>query len=90
MTQTWLLAWGGGEFIILLEDVHHAEDVARITKDIIDSLSIPFKLNEANNTVQIGTSIGISLYPQHAKTDASLIDHADIGFQNRAELFIVV
>ncbi len=75
---------GGDEFIILLEDVNHPDDVARIAKDIIDSLSIPFQLNEAN-TVQIGTSIGISLYPQHAKTDASLIDHADMALYHAKE-----
>lgn len=75
---------GGDEFIILLEDVNHPDDVARIAKDIIDSLSIPFQLNEVN-TVQIGTSIGISLYPQHAKTDASLIDHADMALYHAKE-----
>lgn len=67
---------GGDEFVVLLEDITHAEDVARVAEAIIVELSKPFCLTQSDN-VQIGTSIGISLYPQHGDTPEMLMDHAD-------------
>jgi len=39
-------------------------------------LSKPFKLSQSDD-VRIGTSIGISLYPQHGDNPEILLDHAD-------------
>ncbi|MDO9138921.1 MAG: diguanylate cyclase, partial [Methylobacter sp.] len=51
---------GGDEFVVLLEDIAHPEDAARIAAEIIAELSHPFQLSQCSD-VQIGTSIGISL-----------------------------
>ncbi|MGZ5075880.1 MAG: sensor domain-containing protein [Methylobacter sp.] len=67
---------GGDEFIVLLEDIAQPEDAARVAKEIIGDLSQPFCLIHSDN-VQIGVSIGISLYPQHGDTPELLMDHAD-------------
>ncbi|TAN70456.1 MAG: PAS domain S-box protein [Methylobacter sp.] len=67
---------GGDEFIVLLEDIAQPEDAARVAKEIITDLTKPFFLAQGNN-VQIGASIGISLYPQHGETPELLMDHAD-------------
>ncbi|MGZ4969345.1 MAG: sensor domain-containing protein [Methylobacter sp.] len=67
---------GGDEFIVLLEDIAQPEDAARVAKEIIADLTKPFGLNQ-NDSVQIGVSIGISLYPQHGDTPELLMDHAD-------------
>ena len=67
---------GGDEFIVLLEDITHPDDAARVAKEIIADISKPFKLSESDE-VQIGTSIGISLYPQHSDNSELLLDHAD-------------
>ncbi|MGZ5030293.1 MAG: PAS domain S-box protein, partial [Methylobacter sp.] len=67
---------GGDEFIVLLEDIAHPDDAARIAEEIIADLSKPFRLSQSDD-VQIGASIGISLYPQHADTPEMLLDHAD-------------
>lgn len=66
---------GGDEFVMLLDEISHHEDVARIANDIINTLSQPFVLQD--NKVQIGASIGISLYPQHGNIPETLIDNAD-------------
>jgi len=55
---------GGDEFIVLLEDISHPENAARIAEDIVADLSKPFQLSQSDD-VRIGVSIGISLYPQH-------------------------
>ncbi|MDD5755016.1 MAG: EAL domain-containing protein [Methylococcales bacterium] len=67
---------GGDEFIILLKDIVHVDDAARVAEFIVHDLSQPFQLVQSDN-VQIGASIGISLYPEHGEDPELLIDHAD-------------
>ncbi len=67
---------GGDEFIVLLEDIAQPEDAARVAKEIITDLTKPFFLAHGTR-VQIGASIGISLYPQHGDSPELLMDHAD-------------
>jgi len=67
---------GGDEFIVLLEDIAHPEDAARVAEEIIADLSKSFGVEQGED-IQISASIGISLYPQHGGTSALLMDHAD-------------
>ena len=67
---------GGDEFIVLLEDIAQLEDAARVANEIITCLTKPFYLAQGEN-IQIGASIGISLYPQHGDSLDTLMDHAD-------------
>jgi len=67
---------GGDEFVVLLEDIVHPEDAARVATEIISVLSKPFQLTQCSD-VQIGASIGISLYPEHGADYEMLMDHAD-------------
>lgn len=67
---------GGDEFIVLLEDITHSDDAARVAEEIIAEISKPFQLTLSDD-VRVGTSIGISLYPQHGDNPDLLLDHAD-------------
>ena len=67
---------GGDEFVVLLEDISHSQDAARIAEEIVADLSKPFKLSQSGD-VEIGASIGISLYPQHGDSSELLLSHAD-------------
>ena len=67
---------GGDEFIVLLEDINHPENAARIAEDIVADLSKPFQLSQSDD-VRIGVSIGISLYPQHGDSPEMLMNSAD-------------
>jgi diguanylate cyclase (GGDEF)-like protein/PAS domain S-box-containing protein len=67
---------GGDEFFVLLEDIAQPEDAARVAEEIIIELTKPFFLAHGD-TVLIGASIGISLYPQHGENIDELMDHAD-------------
>lgn len=69
---------GGDEFVILIEKVRQSKDVEKVAQKIISDLDKPFSLPQSK-TVQIGASIGISLYPQHGKTPDELIGHADVA-----------
>ena len=67
---------GGDEFIVLLEDITHKDDAAQVAAEIILALSKSFQLTQSND-VEIGVSIGISLYPQHGPSSEILMGHAD-------------
>lgn len=69
---------GGDEFTVLLSNITHQEDAGKIAEAIIAALAQSFRLS-LNDDVHIGTSIGISLYPQHDETPEKLMDHADLA-----------
>ncbi len=74
---------GGDEFIMLLEDITHSEDAARVAEQIIAILSKPFYLSQGDE-IRITASIGISLYPQHGDNPETLISYADAAL-NKAK-----
>jgi diguanylate cyclase (GGDEF)-like protein len=69
---------GGDEFTVLLTNIRHSEDAGRVAATIIAELARPFQLSLSDD-VRIGTSIGISLYPQHGDTPEKLMDQADLA-----------
>ncbi len=67
---------GGDEFVVVLEDIVRPEDAARVANEIISVLSKPFYLASGTD-VNIGVSIGISLYPEHGDNYGALMSAAD-------------
>ena len=68
---------GGDEFVVVLEDVSNPEYAAKVAENIIQTIQEPWQLNQHNAVVNIGTSIGISLYPDHGENSLDLLKHAD-------------
>ncbi|OAI22843.1 MULTISPECIES: EAL domain-containing protein [Methylomonas] len=66
---------GGDEFIVLLNDITHSDDVARIAQKTIDILTQPFTL-EGNDLV-VTASVGISVFPDDGKDSHTLLMNAD-------------
>ena len=66
---------GGDEFVIALIDMEHEDDILEIANKIIANLSEAFVINK--NIVNIGASIGISLYPDYAKNSDEIIKQSD-------------
>lgn len=66
---------GGDEFIILLSEVGSKSDVIQIAKKIIHKINKPFHIEE--HVINIGCSIGFSLFPEHSSDLQSLINIAD-------------
>ena len=76
---------GGDEFGLLLEDTDGVQAVNRIATALQKSLQLPFALS-SGTTVEIGVSIGISLFPDHGSNSDELIQHADAAlYQAKAE-----
>lgn len=69
---------GGDEFVVLLEHITDAKDAALVAENIVNELNKSFHLAQ-NHDVQIGASIGISLYPQDGENSITLIANADIA-----------
>ena len=66
---------GGDEFVILLPKFKEQQQVTATAKKVISELAKPF--NIAGETLQVGVSIGIALYPEHDDNPSHLIKHAD-------------
>lgn len=67
---------GGDEFTILMENTSNLDTINQYADDIIQLLKTPFRLPNGKDVV-IGTSIGISLFPDHGKTPEDLLQQAD-------------
>ncbi len=68
---------GGDEFNIVLTNVIRTEDIADISRKIVESFREPVFL--AGRELQITTSIGISIYPDDSEDVNSLLRYADIA-----------
>jgi len=66
---------GGDEFLIALSSVSHAHDVATVAAKLIESVSMPYLIE--NRTVSVTTSAGISIYPTHGADADTLMKRAD-------------
>ncbi|HTH44179.1 MAG TPA: EAL domain-containing protein [Oxalicibacterium sp.] len=72
---------GGDEFTVVLESIHHEENVANIALTINQALQQPFDLvrNTGLHKSRIGASIGISMFPRDGRDVETLIKNADIA-----------
>jgi diguanylate cyclase len=66
---------GGDEFILLLQNITCHQDVDSVADKVIQAISSPFIIG--GKQVQVGTSIGIVLYPEDCTDPASLVALAD-------------
>lgn len=68
---------GGDEFTVILPDIAGRGEAETVAKKIIAALSTPFQLGSQKQSVEIGTSIGIALYPADARDADALVKAAD-------------
>lgn len=66
---------GGDEFVILLTELNSAEDAATTAGRVMGSLAVPHHVEGAHLTVT--AAVGISLYPDDARSTAQLLSHGD-------------
>lgn len=76
---------GGDEFVIVLEDLPDAENAAELAKTLVQRMASPFFL-DGGQAVNIGTSIGIALFPSDGTDPEQLIQRADAAlYQAKAK-----
>ncbi|MBU3730008.1 MAG: EAL domain-containing protein [Beijerinckiaceae bacterium] len=84
---------GGDEFMILLDPVAETSTAMGLANDLINLVNEPVTI-ESGETLTVGVTIGISIYPDDAATIDDMMRHADLALnfaktagKGRAELF---
>ena len=67
---------GGDEFVVVLEDLPDESVAAAVADSLVRQLEPPFDL-DGGGAIQIGASIGVSLYPGHGAHPDALLRAAD-------------
>ncbi len=87
-----LARMGGDEFAVLLEDVDSLEEALEVSESVIAILSAEYVVEGV--TVNVGASLGISLYPDDSDSAGNLLKNADIAMyqaksqgKNRVQYF---
>jgi diguanylate cyclase (GGDEF)-like protein/PAS domain S-box-containing protein len=73
----------GDEFTLLLPGIHYAEDVATISRKLLDALRRPFTLD--GHDVRVTASGGIALYPEDGENEETLVKSADTAMYRAKE-----
>jgi diguanylate cyclase (GGDEF)-like protein len=68
---------GGDEFTVTLTEPHKREDAAVVAEKIIDILAEPFEIH--SHTIRIGSSIGITFYPDDCEDLNAMLKNADMA-----------
>ena len=68
---------GGDEFAVLLPAVTDLERARRVSNRILRALEEPFQLDSLS--LEVGVSIGIAMYPEHAEDKSKLLQCADVA-----------
>jgi diguanylate cyclase (GGDEF)-like protein/PAS domain S-box-containing protein len=66
---------GGDEFVFILNNIEHANNVSLVANKILESLSRPFVVK--GKKCSIGCSIGISIFPDDTGDTETLVKMAD-------------
>lgn len=75
---------GGDEFAIVQTGISQAEEAAALAEKVVASLSQPFHCG--GQTLTVGASIGITLYPRDGTDAAELLRNADLAmYRAKAE-----
>ncbi|WP_115720299.1 EAL domain-containing protein [Gallaecimonas mangrovi] len=66
---------GGDEFVVLVPHIRGPETVQRVANILVKRLSQPFDID--GKELQIGASVGISMFPTDGDNSELLLQHAD-------------
>lgn len=69
--------YAGDEFVVLMEDFYDAKSPAKLAKKLIETFDAPVEVK--GYSLQITTSVGISLFPRDGNDPDSLIEKADMA-----------
>ncbi len=74
--ETLIARLGGDEFICLVDGGQPRVDAERLARDLLAEIARPWS-PRAGSELAVGASIGIALYPQHARSAEDLLTAAD-------------
>ena len=68
---------GGDEFMILLQEIEHSNDVVTTSQKIVEALRYPFIFG--GHDIHITISLGAAIYPEDGEDIHTLLKNADIA-----------
>jgi diguanylate cyclase len=71
---------GGDEFALLMPDIPSPDAAGRVSRQVLDALSLKFQVD--GQDVYLTPSIGISIFPDDGVDDASLLRNAGVAMQH--------
>jgi diguanylate cyclase (GGDEF)-like protein len=74
---------GGDEFVVVLPGTATEAQIKLVTGRLLATLQSPFEAE--GNTIYLGASVGVALYPQHAEDDHGLLALADAALGRAKE-----
>jgi len=74
---------GGDEFVMLLQDLGNSEQAGGIARKLLSAVIKPIELN--GQECRVTASIGISVFPDDAPDETSLMTHADLAMYHAKE-----
>jgi diguanylate cyclase (GGDEF)-like protein len=75
--RAFLARLGGDEFAIVVPSIESTDEIGEMAFEIVKKMREPFDLGQLN--VEIGCSIGIAFYPDHAKQASNMMRCADVA-----------
>ena len=66
---------GGDEFVLLLPLIKDCQDALKVAEKIRLSVALPFYIE--GHSIQVGSSLGVALFPDHAADELALMQCAD-------------
>lgn len=68
---------GGDEFVVIMNNIKDSETVANVAEKIIRQIRKP--VSSGANILEVGCSIGISIYPDNGLDADNIVHHADLA-----------
>ena len=75
---------GGDEFTVLLSDLKHDSDAAKIAQKLLESIAQPVRVD--GHELYVTTSIGIAVFPNDGDTAELLLKNADSAMYRAKEI----
>ncbi len=75
---------GGDEFAVVLADANDINRVTRVARQIIDTLSQPYEIDQ--HTLYIGASVGTAIGPRDGRSVEMLIRSADLALYRSKDM----
>jgi diguanylate cyclase (GGDEF)-like protein len=74
---------GGDEFVAVLPGTFSEAQIKLVTNRLLATLQSPFEIE--GQTIYMGASVGVSIYPQHAEDEVRLVALADAAMSRAKE-----
>ena len=74
---------GGDEFVIILNGASNSKTLHAVATRILTAIERPFKIQDMS--LHVTTSIGVAIYPEHGRSEETLLKHADLAMYRAKE-----